>query len=48
MNLDANNTTFSGIASIVGAIGYGYYSDYELNFFNVRNSTSPTTRAGLR
>ena len=39
MNLDANNTEFSGIASIVGAIGYGYYSDYELNFFNVRNST---------
>ena len=39
MNLDANNTTFSGIASIVGAIGYGYYSDYELNFFNVRNSS---------
>ncbi|MEC7279164.1 MAG: hypothetical protein VXV98_03885, partial [Candidatus Thermoplasmatota archaeon] len=26
MNLDANNTEFSGIASIVGAIGYGYYS----------------------
>ncbi len=39
MNLDANNTEFNGIASIVAAIGYGYYNDYELNFFNVRNST---------
>ena len=39
MNLDANNTEFNGIASIVAAIGYGYYNDYELKFFNVRNST---------
>ena len=39
MNVDANNTDFNGIASIIGAIGYGYYSEYELDFFNVRNST---------
>ena len=39
MNLMSNNTTYSGISSIIGAIGYGYYPDYELNFWEITNST---------
>ena len=39
MNLDMNNTTISGLASIWGSIGYGYYSSHDLDYFNIENST---------
>ena len=39
MNMDVNGSSFNGISSIIGAMGYGYYSDYELDHFYIRNST---------
>ncbi len=39
LNIDIDNTTMSGIASLIGAMGYGYYSQYELDWFKVTNST---------
>ena len=39
LNVDMNNTTISGVASVIGAMGYGYYSNYELDFFKITNST---------
>ena len=39
LNMDIDNTTMSGIASLIGAMGYGYYNNYELDFFKVTNST---------
>ena len=39
LNVDVNNTTISGVASVIGAMGYGYYNSYELDFFKITNST---------
>mgnify|MGYP000013462230 CR=1 FL=1 len=39
MNLDMDNTTISGLATIWGAIGYGNYNQYELDYFNIANSS---------
>jgi FlaG/FlaF family flagellin (archaellin) len=39
MNIDMDNTTISGLATIYGAMGYGYYNNYELDFFKITNST---------
>jgi FlaG/FlaF family flagellin (archaellin) len=39
LNMDIDNTSFSGIASLIGGMGYGYYSQYELDFFKVTNSS---------
>ena len=39
MNIDMNNTTISGLATIYGAMGYGYYNSYELDFFKITNNT---------
>ena len=39
LNVDMNNTTISGVASVIGAMGYGYYNNYELDFFKITNST---------
>jgi hypothetical protein len=39
MNLNMNNTTISGLATMYGSIGRGSYSQYALDYFNVENST---------
>ena len=39
MNMDIHNTTMSGVASVIGAMGYGYYSNYELDFLSITDST---------
>ncbi|MFZ8906721.1 MAG: Ig-like domain-containing protein, partial [Poseidonia sp.] len=39
MNIDMDNTTISGLATIYGAMGYGYYNSYELDFFKITNNT---------
>ena len=39
LNLDMDNTTISGVANVIGAMGYGYYNQYELDFFKLTNST---------
>ena len=39
LNMDMNDTTISGVASVIGAMGYGYYNSYELDFFKITNST---------
>ncbi|MED5567548.1 MAG: type IV pilin [Candidatus Thermoplasmatota archaeon] len=39
LNMDMNNTTISGVASIIGAMGYGYRSGYALDMFQITNST---------
>ena len=39
LNVDMNNTTISGLATMQGAMGYGYRSGYALDFFTVTNST---------
>ena len=39
LNVDMDNTTISGVASVIGAMGYGYYNNYELDFFKITNST---------
>jgi hypothetical protein len=39
LNIDMNNTTISGLASVIGAMGYGYYNDYELDFFKLTNNS---------
>lgn len=39
MNVDVNNTEFNGVSSIIASVGYGYYNEYELDYFNIRNST---------
>jgi len=39
MNMDIHNTTMSGVASVIGAMGYGYYSNYDLDFFSMTDST---------
>jgi len=39
LNVDMNDTTISGVASVIGAMGYGYYNSYELDFFKITNST---------
>jgi hypothetical protein len=39
LNIDMDNTTISGLASLIGAMGYGYYNNYELDFFKITNST---------
>jgi hypothetical protein len=38
-NFQANNTTFDGIQSLSSGVGYGYYTDYMPDFFDVTNST---------
>ena len=38
MVYDIHNSTLNGIATIIGSIGYGYYSDYELEHFSITNS----------
>ncbi|MEC8168364.1 MAG: hypothetical protein VX052_05045, partial [Candidatus Thermoplasmatota archaeon] len=37
LNMDMNNTTISGVASIIGAMGYGYRSGYALDMFQITN-----------
>lgn len=39
LNVDMDNTTISGVASVIGAMGYGYYNQYELDFFKLTNNT---------
>lgn len=39
MNMEINNTTMSGLASLIGSMGYGYYNNYALDYFKVTNST---------
>ena len=39
LNMELDNTTISGVASVIGAMGYGYYNQYELDFFRITNST---------
>ncbi|MEC7509147.1 MAG: hypothetical protein VX965_08915, partial [Candidatus Thermoplasmatota archaeon] len=39
LNMDMNNTTISGVASVIGAMGYGYRSGYALDMFQITNST---------
>ena len=39
LNVDMNNTTISGVASVIGAMGYGSYNNYELDFFKLTNNT---------
>ena len=39
LNTFMNNTTISGIATLNGAMGYGYYNSYELDDFQITNST---------
>lgn len=38
-NFQANNTTFDGIQSLSSGVGYGYYSGYMPDYFDVTNST---------
>ena len=39
LNLDMNNTTISGVASVIGAMSYGYYNNYDLDMFKLTNNT---------
>ena len=39
MNLDMDRSSISGLASIWGSIGYGSYNEYELDHFQITNST---------
>ncbi|MEC8340263.1 MAG: archaellin/type IV pilin N-terminal domain-containing protein [Candidatus Thermoplasmatota archaeon] len=39
MNIDMNNTTISGLATIYGAMGSGFYNGYQLDFFKITNNT---------
>lgn len=39
LNIDMDNTTISGLSTINAAMGYGYRSGYELDFYRVTNST---------
>ncbi|MGB2493452.1 MAG: type IV pilin [Poseidonia sp.] len=39
LNTFMNNTTISGIATLNGAMGYGYYNSYELDDFQITNNT---------
>ena len=39
LNMDIHNTTMSGVASVIGAMGYGYYSNYDLEFLSITDST---------
>jgi len=39
MNLDMEQSSISGLATIWGSIGYGSYNEYELDYFNIANST---------
>ena len=39
LNLDMDNTTISGVSNVIGAMGYGYYNQYELDFFKLTNNT---------
>ena len=38
MDYDIDNSILNGIATIIGSVGYGYYSDYELEHFSITNS----------
>ena len=38
-NFQANNTTFDGIQTLTSGVGYGYYTYYMPDFFDVTNST---------
>ena len=38
MDYDIDNSVINGIATIIGSVGYGYYSDYELEHFSITNS----------
>ena len=38
MDYDIDNLRLNGIATIIGSVGYGYYSDYELEHFSITNS----------
>jgi hypothetical protein len=38
-NFQANNTTFDGIETLTSGVGYGYYTYYMPDFFDVTNST---------
>ena len=38
MDYDIDNSVLNGIATIIGSVGYGYYSDYELEHFGITNS----------
>ena len=39
LNTFMDNTTISGIATLNGAMGYGYYNSYELDDFQITNNT---------
>ena len=39
MNVDMNNTTISGLATLYASMGYGYRNGYELDFFSITNNT---------
>ena len=39
LNIDMNNTTISGLSTVNGAMGYGWYNSYELDFFKLTNNT---------
>jgi FlaG/FlaF family flagellin (archaellin) len=39
LNMDMDNTTISGVASIIGSMGYGYRNGYALDMFQITNST---------
>ena len=39
MNYDIHNSTLNGLQTLIGSVGYGYYSNYELDFFSVTDST---------
>ena len=39
MNIDMNNTSISGLATLYAAMGYGYYNGYDIDFWKVTNST---------
>jgi len=39
MNLMMNNTSISGLATIYGSMGYGWYNSYELDWFDITNSS---------
>ena len=37
--MDMDNTTISGVASVIGSMGYGYRNGYALDMFQITNST---------